>query len=152
MSIGFPENFKKLNWVLFKDIRESARLRLSEVEMKSREIRVIYGKDIENMTKTLMEDYKVAEKFGDKSSSIGLKPNLVVATTPDTGATTHMEIVTAVIEYLQDYGFSNISILEGSWVGDATERAYRLNGYYDIKRRYGVGLFDLKKERNKTKK
>ena len=82
--------------------------------MKSREIRVIYGKDIENMTKTLMEDYKVAEKFGDKSSSIGLKPNLVVATTPDTGATTHMEIVTAVIEYLQDYGFSNISILEGS--------------------------------------
>lgn len=151
MSIGFPEIFKKLNWVLFKDIRESARLRLSEVEMKSREIRVIYGKDIENMTKTLMEDYKVAEKFGDKSSSIGLKPNLVVATTPDTGATTHMEIVTAVIEYLQDYGFSNISILEGSWVGDDTERAYRLNGYYDIKRRYGVGLFDLKKDRYETK-
>lgn len=115
--------------------------------MKSRDIRVIYGKDISAMTKRLMEEYGVENRIGDKNASIGLKPNLVIATTPDTGATTHMEIISAVIEYLQDHGFFNISIVEGSWVGDDTERAYRVNGYPEIARRYGVKLYDLKKDR-----
>lgn len=108
------------------------------------EIRIIYGKDIEGMTKALLEDYRLEEKIGNKSAKIGLKPNLVVAATPDTGATTHVEIITAIIEYLQDHGFRNISILEGSWVGDSTKRAFRVNGYDRIRSKYNVGLYDLK--------
>ena len=100
--------------------------------MKSREIRVIYGKDIAAMTRRLVEDYDLASKIGDVNAKIALKPNLVVATTPDTGATTHVEIITEVIEYLQENGFKNISILEGSWVGDDTERAFRVNGYHGV--------------------
>ena len=115
--------------------------------MKSKEIRVIYGKEIEAMTRRLLEDYDMASKIGDKNAKIALKPNLVVATTPDTGATTHMEIITEVIEYLQENGFKNISILEGSWVGDDTERAFRVNGYHSVAKKYGVSLFDLKKDR-----
>ena len=52
--------------------------------MKSREIRVIYGKDIAAMTRRLIEDYDLASKIGDVNAKIALKPNLVVATTPDT--------------------------------------------------------------------
>ena len=88
--------------------------------MKSKEIRVIYGKEIAAMTRRLLEDYDMASKIEDKDAKIALKPNLVIASTPDTGATTHMEIITEVIEYLQENGFKNISILEGSWVGDDT--------------------------------
>ena len=88
--------------------------------MKSKEIRVIYGKEIAAMTRRLLEDYDMASKIEDKDAKIALKPNLVIAATPDTGATTHMEIITEVIEYLQENGFKNMSILEGSWVGDDT--------------------------------
>ena len=115
--------------------------------MKSREIRVIYGKDIAAMTRRLIEDYDLASKIGDVNAKIALKPNLVVATTPDTGATTHVEIITEVIEYLQEKGFRDISIMEGSWVGDDTERAFRVNGYNNISKKYGVKLFDLKKDK-----
>ncbi len=115
--------------------------------MKSKDIRVIYGKDIAAMTRRLMEAYGVEDKIPSKSASIGLKPNLVIAATPDTGATTHMEIITGIIEYLQEKGFGNISIVEGSWVGDDTERAFRVNGYHNVAKKYGVGLYDLKKDK-----
>lgn len=111
------------------------------------EIRVIYGKDIKRITTELIKDYKIEEKIPSKDSRIGLKPNLVIAARPESGATTHMEIIAGIIEYLHDHGFKNISILEGSWVGDDTERAFRLNGYYDFKKKYNVELFDLKKDR-----
>ena len=115
-----------------------------------KEIRVIYGKDIKRITKEILKSYRVEDRIPSKDSRIGLKPNLVIAATPDSGATTHMEIIEGVIEYLQDHGFNNISIMEGSWVGDDTERAFRMNGYYDIRNRYDVGLYDLKKDRYKT--
>lgn len=110
------------------------------------EIRIIYGKDVKRITTELISDFKLNEKIGSKDSKIGLKPNLVIAAKPESGATTHMEIIVAIIEYLHDYGFKDISIIEGSWVGDDTERAFRLNGYYDYKKRYGIGLYDLKKD------
>ena len=111
------------------------------------EIRVIYGKDIKKITHDILASYHIEDKIPSKESRIGLKPNLVIATKPETGATTHMEIIAALIEYLQNRGFHNIDILEGSWVGDDTERAFRLNGYYDFKKKYNIGLYDLKKDR-----
>ena len=56
--------------------------------MKSKEIRVIYGKEIAAMTRRLLEDYDMASKIEDKDAKIALEPNLVIAATPDTGATT----------------------------------------------------------------
>ncbi len=113
----------------------------------SSEIRVIYGKEIKRMTKEILSSYGIEDRILSKDSRIGLKPNLVIAAEPSSGATTHMEIIEGIIEYLQDNGFADISIMEGSWVGDDTERAFRMNGYYDIRSRYGVGLFNLKKDR-----
>ncbi|MDK2934519.1 MAG: hypothetical protein PWP27_2329, partial [Clostridiales bacterium] len=85
----------------------------------------------------------------DKKALIGLKPNLVVAKPSSSGATTDPELVAGVIEYLQSKGFENIIILEGSWVGDRTARAFKVCGYEDISRQYGVPLFDLQKDQYK---
>lgn len=81
-----------------------------------------------------------------KDIVIGLKPNLVCATPAESGATTHPEIIEGIIIYLQDNGYKNIRIIEGSWVGDSTKRAYKVCGYEDLSKKYGVPLIDLKED------
>lgn len=79
-----------------------------------------------------------------KDLAIGIKPNLVCASPAEEGATTHPEIVEGIIKYLLDNGFNNIKIIEGSWVGDSTKRAYKVCGYEDLSLRYNIPLIDLK--------
>ena len=112
--------------------------------MKDNEIRIIYGKDPAEMALRLMESCDLASIIGDRGKRIGLKPNLITSSTADHGAVTHPEIVVAVIEYLQDHGFKNIIIIESSWVGDSTRRAFAVNGYDKISARYNVPLVDVK--------
>ena len=114
---------------------------------EKKRIYVTYGRDIGRMTLSLAAHYPFEERLPDKDALIGIKPNLVIAATPDTGATTHMEIIHALIEHLQNLGYKNITILEGSWVGEDTKRAFRLNGYIDTARKYSVGLLDIKDDR-----
>ena len=115
--------------------------------MNSNEIRIIYGKDAESMTRKLVSSIPLESMIGDRDTGIVIKPNLVVPSKPEQGATTHTAIITALIEYLQENGFRNITVAEGSWVGSETEDAFRLNGYYRIRDRYGVKLVDTKKDR-----
>ena len=110
-------------------------------------IYTIYGRDPSSMTKALLEAENTSALIGDKNSKIVIKPNFVIAGRPEDGATTHTEITTAVIEYLQENGFEDITIAEGSWVGSRTEDAFRLLDYYGLARRYGVSLVDTKKDR-----
>ena len=51
-----------------------------------------------------MEAANVAEDIGDKKKKIALKPNLVTAKAPSSGATTHSELLAGVIEYPQEHG------------------------------------------------
>ncbi len=104
---------------------------------------VTYGDDPMRMTKELLEAAKLDQMI-PKGALVGLKPNLVVAKPAETGATTHIEIVAATIEYLQAHGHNNILILEGSWVGDSTKRAFKVCGFEDVSRKYKVPLFDTK--------
>ncbi len=106
---------------------------------------ITYGKDARKMTKDVLNKAKL-ETVIPKGARIGIKPNLVVAKPASTGATTSPVIVEALIEYLQDHGHQNIMILEGSWVGDSTKRAFRTCGYEDISKKYGVPLFDTKND------
>ena len=68
------------------------------------------------------------------------------------GATTHPEIVEGVIRYFQAKGYSDLVIMESSWVGAATEEAFRVCGYRELAAQYGVELVDLKKDRTIKKK
>ncbi len=114
--------------------------------MEENRIFVVYGKDPFEMATRLMERCDLASIIGDRSKSIAIKPNLITSTTADHGAVTHPEIVIAIIEYLQGNGFKDIRIIESSWVGDNTKRAFAVNGYNEMSAKYKVPLVDVKSD------
>lgn len=114
--------------------------------MKKNDIYVRTGTDYKKMTRELLEEADLKSMIS-KGSRIGIKPNLVSPSRADFGATTHPELVAALIEYLQEHHFSDIVMLEGSWVGDKTEDAVRLCGYDEISHAYGVPFLDMQKEK-----
>jgi uncharacterized protein (DUF362 family) len=69
-----------------------------------------------------------------------------VARTADSGATTHPEIARGLIRYLQENGFTNLVILEGSWVGDSTREAFPVCGYTALAKETGVELIDTQQD------
>ena len=91
--------------------------------MKKNEILVIYGTEYEKLTRQLLEEADLAGMIGDHKKRIGIKPNLVSAVLASQGATTHPEVTEGVIAYLQEHGFRNLTIMEGSWVGGRTREA-----------------------------
>lgn len=119
--------------------------------MNTNEIHIIYGSKPMNMIMELLEKLKPEEEL-KHDMLIGLKPNLVVAKPSREGATTSPEIVEGVIKYLQGKGFKNIIILESSWVGDSTKRAFKVCGYEEISRKYNVPLYDLKEDSYEVRK
>ena len=110
--------------------------------MNRDEILKIYGTDYRDMTKRLLAKAGLAAMIGDRSRRIGIKPNLVAPSPAQFGATTHPEIVAGIIEYLQEQGFSDIVIAEGSWIGDRTSESFEVCGYDELSRRYGEPLLD----------
>lgn len=108
----------------------------------------IYGTDYKEMTKTLLAAADLAGRIGDINLCVGIKPNLVVPSPADYGATTHPEVVAGIVEYLQELGFENLVIAEGSWVGDRTAEAFEYCGYNSLSRQYGVPLVDTQKEKS----
>lgn len=105
----------------------------------------IYGTDAHEMTRALMEAANVAASI-PAGATIALKPNLILAGKPENGATTHSGVLSGCIEYLQEKGFSDISIIESSWYGAGTERSMKACGYDKVCRKYGVPFYDLKKD------
>jgi len=113
--------------------------------MNKNDILTIYGTDPEEMAKKIAEEANLAGLIGDRNKLIGLKPNLVVARPASGGATTHPEIAAGLIDYLKSNGFKNIVILEGSWVGDSTARAFSACGYSGFEKQ-GIKLIDTQKD------
>lgn len=110
---------------------------------KGGKIYTIYGDDPSAMVVRLLEAADIA-KVIPAGAKVSLKPNLVVARPAAGGATTHPEILAGVIEYLFAHDHRNVDIIEGSWVGDDTARAFAACGMAELGRRYGVKLHDLK--------
>lgn len=117
--------------------------------INNNEIRVIYGDNPESMVNEILNNIKPEEEI-DKNALIGIKPNLAVAKPSSSGATTSPGLVAGLIEYLQSKGYKKIIILEGSWVGDSTSKAFRVCGYDELSRRYNVPLIDLKGDKHKV--
>lgn len=117
--------------------------------MQKSRLMVIYGSDPMNMAYDIMTKADVKSML-DKSMKIALKPNLVVAKPSNSGATTSPELVEGVIKYLKDNEFDNITIMESSWIGESTMRAYKACGYDRISSKYNVPLVDLKKDSSST--
>ena len=111
----------------------------------------IYGRDAHAMTVALLEADNAIARV-PAGGSVALKPNLVIAGTPDSGATTHAGVLSGAIEYFRERGVADISVIEGSWVGDETMRAMRRAGYDAVCRRYDVPFFDLKRDQTRPVK
>lgn len=114
--------------------------------MKQNEIYMIQGTEYKQMTIKMLTALNLAADIGDKSKRIGLKPNLVVARPASGGATTHPELVDGVLTYLQQQGFLNLVVLEGSWVGDHTSQAVRVSGIWDVCQKHHVDFVDLQQD------
>lgn len=126
--------------------------------INDRQILKIFGTEYYSMTKRLLGEADAAELVRKKYLSlhgslsratdcrIGIKPNLVSESQPELGATTHPEIVRAIIDYLKDAGFTDIVMLEGSWVGSRTSDVYELCGYRELSEETGVPFIDLQKD------
>jgi len=104
---------------------------------------VTYGSDI---IKTTIETLEASDigTYLKPTDRVAIKPNLVVARPANGGATTHPEVVEGIILFLQAFGVRDIQIIEGSWVGDCTKRAYKACGYEALSKKYNIPLFDLK--------
>ena len=105
------------------------------------------GSPLVEMAFKLAESAGLALLIGDRKKRIGLKPNLVVSRPAENGATTHPEIAAGLISYLKKNGFNNIVILEGSWTGDTTTKAFFNCGYKSLARETGVELIDTQTDR-----
>ena len=112
--------------------------------MEKNEILALYGDDPCAMAIELAGEAKLADLIGDRNKKIGIKPNLVVARPAAEGATTHVEIVSGLIDYLKGNGFNDISIIEGAWLGASTAEAFKVCGYAKLARETGVKLVDTK--------
>jgi len=113
--------------------------------MRPDEIHVIYGSRPLAMVQELLAQMKAAEHL-DQGMQIALKPNLVVAKPSSAGATTTPAIVEGIIQYLLAHNLKHIAIMEGSWVGDQTARAFKVCGYEEISRKYQIPLIDLQQD------
>ena len=111
----------------------------------------VYGRDAHDMTLQLLEAANAIERV-PAGGSVALKPNLVVAGTPENGAVTHPGVLSGCIEYFRAHGVQDISVIEGSWVGDETMRAMRRAGYDAVCKKYDVPFHDLKKDRTRPVK
>lgn len=104
-----------------------------------------FGEDPFEAGRALMRESALWRSWG-REERIGLKPNLVVSKKASSGATTHPEFAAGILSFLRGEGFENLCILEGSWVGDSTARAFEVCGYQELSREYGVPLVDLQKD------
>ena len=127
--------------------------------MRENEILKIYGTDYIDMTRILLEEAGLAGQIretiknrdpGLADPCIGIKPNLVTPSPAMFGATTHPEIVEGIILYLQEHGFTDLMICEGSWVGDKTSEAFEYCGFNTLAEKYGVQLLDTQKDSSFT--
>ncbi|MBR2571831.1 MAG: DUF362 domain-containing protein [Clostridia bacterium] len=116
-----------------------------------RKIYQIYGQDAHRMTLSLLEASE-AHRLVPEGGSVALKPNLVIAGAPEDGATTHPGVLSGCIEYFRAHGVRDISVIEGSWVGDETMRAMRRAGYDRVCKQYDVPFHDLKRDRTRPVK
>ncbi len=114
--------------------------------MQRNELIVVHGKDPAAMAREALAAARIEELIPSRDALIALKPNLVVSKDASSGAVTHPEIIEGSVEYLRRRGFKRFVVMEGSWVGDHTSRAFAAAGYRELAERIKVPLVDLQKD------
>lgn len=118
--------------------------------MRKNDIYIIQGEDYKQMAVKILYATGLADDIGNRNKRIGIKPNILGAKKAQDGAVTHPELVDGVLTYLRGEGFSNLVVLEGSWVGDITSKAVKVCGIYDVCQKHNVPFVDLQKDSSRT--
>jgi uncharacterized protein (DUF362 family) len=80
-------------------------------------------------------------------ASVVIKPNLCCIKPPETGATTDVKVVEAIISYLMGtFGISEITIVESDATQVLADMAFKLLGYKRLADKYGIKLENLSKQ------
>lgn len=113
--------------------------------MQTNELIVVHGTDPSGLAYEAAAAARL-ESLVPADTPVTFKPNLVVSKDASSGAVTHPGIVEGLVRYLRDHGVDRFEIIEGSWVGDSTARAFKAAGYEELSRRSGIPLFDLQED------
>jgi len=82
---------------------------------------------------------------------IVIKPNLCHASPPETGRTTDIRIVEALIDYFFHRTASSVTIVESDSFGKSASRAFKKLGYTKLANTPNVKVADLSSENTRTK-
>lgn len=113
--------------------------------MQTNELIVVHGTDPSGLAYEAAAAARL-ESLVPADTPVTFKPNLVVSKDASSGAVTHPGIVEGLVRYLREHGVERFEIIEGSWVGDSTARAFKAAGYEELSRRSGIPLFDLQED------
>ncbi len=110
------------------------------------ELAVVYSSDSEAPVRQLVETLQPFRGITPESRVV-LKPNIVVSRRNWLGANTRPEVVEALVVMLREYGVHDITIADGSGMGESATRAFSICGYNEIASRHGVRLLDIERDR-----
>lgn len=114
-------------------------------------VSVQHDRPVRDMIHSALEDLGGVQQIIPQGRRVLIKPNLVVAKTNDTGATTNPLVIEALIQEVLGTNPAEMALGESSTAGDDTMKAFRVTGMDSIARKYGVKVIDFKKEPQVTK-
>ena len=116
------------------------------------QVSVQHDRPIGEMIHSALEDLGGLHAVIPSGKRVLIKPNLVIAKTNDTGATTSPVLIEKIIAEVCKTKPAAIALGESSTAGDDTMKGYRVTGMDKIARKYGVKVIDFKKEPQVVKK
>jgi uncharacterized protein (DUF362 family) len=109
------------------------------------QVSIQHDRSIRDMIHSALEDLGGVYQLIPQNRRVLIKPNLVIAKTNDTGATTNPLVIAELIQEVLKTNPAEVALGESSTAGDDTMKAFRITGMDDIARKYGVKIIDFKK-------
>ena len=110
------------------------------------QVSIQHDRSVQDMIHYALEDLGGLYHIIPPDRRILIKPNLVIAKTNDTGATTNPSVIEALIKEVIKTNPAEIAIGESSSAGDDTMKAFWVTGMDRIAKKYGVKIIDFKKD------
>jgi len=111
-------------------------------------ISIVKIQDSSDINEAVRAGFELMGKPNLNSNDIvAIKPNLCVIKGPETGSTTDLRVMEAIIRYLQEeFKISDISIVESDGTQLLADMAFKLLGYENLAKKLNVKLVNLSKD------
>jgi uncharacterized protein (DUF362 family) len=104
------------------------------------------GVNIESEMKNFLEN--IRKKFHvRKRDKVCIKPNLCLMKSPNTGVTTDIRLISAVVDFIKEEWIDDISIVESNANINNIDVTYKALGFEQIASSKGVNLINLSREK-----